>query len=508
MDLQNAKKHIKITEIIAEDLSEQALDCDLLLPDYLPDIAVILKCVTQPTVQNYQLSGDRIMAEGIVKVQMLYLSEERDCVHTFEMMQPFGCTFRLNEVDSNPLVRVTAKNNYTNCRAISPRRADVHGTFSVKMSMYGEKEKTVVDLAPEKAFQTKCETVSFSRLIGSKAKSFTVNETLELANTVDANTLIRSSVVPQVTECKAIKNKAIIKGDLLLCNVFSVNGEGGKLGRAENVIPFSQIVDLEGLEEESQCICRATVLHCEAHPAQTPVGENKLLAVSVKINLDFSAFQTEQMPLLIDAYHTDHPTKSLTTPLEFCHIAAMENCTDTQTVTLALADKDIDTIEDLWCEIESVSTDYKNGERNVCVQTAVCILGRDSKTGFSFLERSAEFWLALPQSADRAQTEVKITKTEWKRVGAEWELQVTFTVDICFVNAKTLPVVTEMQIDEHGHCSSKEGKECVKIYFASQGETVWEIGKKYHVLMESICRENDVTEDEVLKKDTMIVLTP
>ena len=506
MDLQNAKKHIKVTEVVVEDMSEQALDCDLLLPDYLPDIAAVLKCITQPIVQNYQLSGDRIMAEGVVKVQILYLDEERNCVHTFETIQPFGCMFQLKENDNNAFVQLTAKSNYTNCRAISPRRADVHGTFTVKLSVYGEKEKTVMDLVPEKGFQTKCESAPFSRLIGSKAKSFTVNETLELANTIEANTLLKSTAVAHVTECKAIKNKAIVKGDLLIRSVYSLNAETGKLGSAENTIPFSQIIDLEGVQEESCCVCRAAVLHCEAHPAQTPVGENKLLTVSAKINLDFCAFQTEETLLLTDLYHTDCYTKAESSLMEFSCIHDVEKRTETCVTTLDATDRDMDVIEDLWCDVESVSDEKENG---ICVQTLICMLGRDSKNDILFFERSAEFRLNIPQKTNCMKTNVKILKTEWKRIGTGWELQVTFAVEVYSVVTKSLSVVTSIECDENTDRLKTNGNDgYIKVYFAAPGETVWEIGKKHRISMDSVCRENNVTEDEVMKKDTMIVLVP
>ncbi len=507
MELQTVKKHIKTTEMMVEEVSEQALDCDLLLPDYLPDIAAVLKCITQPTVQNYQLSGDRVMVEGVVKVQILYLDEDRMSVHTFETLQPFGCSFILKENSHQVSVQLTAKTNYTNCRAISPRRADIHGTFTVKLLMYGEKERFFSDVPSEKAFQTREQQVIFSSLIGSKSKTFTVSETLELANTVEAHTLLRSSAVAYVSECKAIKDKAIIKGEILIKNVYALEGETGKLGSAENTIPFSQIVDLDGMEEESICFCRATVLHCEAHPAQTPVGENKLLSVSVKVNVDFGAFCEEEATVLTDVYHTDFLTKMTVSPMAFCRVCGVENRLETRCTTLDLPDKEIAVFEDVWCDIESVSEVHTEDEKGVHVQVSVCMLGRDTKNCLSFFERSVGFLLEYAEQPYQNKTNVKIYRSEWKRSGEGIELQVTFAVESCSMLVQTLPIVVNIEKDENNTATTKGMlKGCMKLYFASEGESVWEIGKKYRVPVENICEENDVSDDEILNRDTMLVL--
>lgn len=509
MELQTARKYIKTTEKMAEDLSEQSFDCDLLLPDYLPDIAAVLKCITQPVVQNHRLSGDRVMVEGLVKVQLMYLDEERKCVQTFETSQAFGCSFILKETDTIVCVDVNAKSGYTNCRAVSPRRVDIHGTFQVGLTVYGEQERSFLECPLESEYQTREEEVVYSSLVGCKNKVFTINETLELADTIEAHTLLRSSAVPYVTECKAIKNKAIIKGEVVIKNVYSVNEGTGQLGSAENRIPFSQIVDLEGLEEEDGCCCRATMLHYEAHPTQTPIGENKLITVAIKVNVSFYAFRKETVSVLLDLYHTEYLTKTTTLPTKFYCIGHVQNRLETISTSLETPNQDIAMFEDVWSEMESFAEQSDENGKILCIRATVCMLARDSQQCLSFYERPVEWMIPLNDSCDHTDWNIQILKTEMRSTANGYELQAIVAMESCPVFFKTISTVLEME-EEGATESRKRNNEAkdIKVYFAAKGESVWEIGKKSRVSISHICQENEVTADEILKEDTMMILVP
>ncbi|MBQ6830725.1 MAG: DUF3794 domain-containing protein [Clostridia bacterium] len=510
MELQIAKRCIKAMEILPEEVSEESLDCDLLLPDYLPDIAAIFKCIAEPMVQHHQISGDRVMVEGTTKIQILYSDEERNNVYTFETVQAFGCSFPLKETKDDSFIKFFAQNNVVNCRAISPRRVDIHGTFSVKLIRYAEREKICLELPLEKECQTKVETVPYSRLVGGKSKSFTINETLELADSVEAHTLLRSSAVSHVTECKAIKNKAIVKGEVFLRTIYVMNGESGKIGCSENHIPFSQIVDLEGLEEDHLCFCQTAVSHCEVHPAQTTVGENKLLSVSLKINLELGAFCTENVSVLTDAYRTDCTIKNSMELMEFCAVTTAENRLESASATWELPDTEIEYPEDLWCDIESVSESLRDEGKILAIAATVSMLTRNKNHSLAFYERPIELNVPLQGLAESNQIRINVLKTAWRIQGTFCELTVTLAVEFCTSAIRKIQTVSEMEMMEKENDEGKEKKEkcCAKIYFAEKGESVWEIGKKHRIAIENVCYENNLTADDVLQNDCMIMLTP
>ena len=84
MDFKVINKAIAVPETLFDGFDERPVDCDFVLPDYYPDIAAVLKCTLRPVVQSKQLSGDRMLVDGVAVVQVLYLDEARRCVRSCE----------------------------------------------------------------------------------------------------------------------------------------------------------------------------------------------------------------------------------------------------------------------------------------------------------------------------------------------------------------------------------------------------------------------------------------
>ena len=62
---QVVTKAIAVCDTVFDDCDERPVDSDFVLPDYCPDIAAVLKCTLEPVIQNKQLSGDRVSADGV-----------------------------------------------------------------------------------------------------------------------------------------------------------------------------------------------------------------------------------------------------------------------------------------------------------------------------------------------------------------------------------------------------------------------------------------------------------
>ena len=507
MEFQAITKQLNKMETVFDDVMEQPLDCDFVLPDYLPDIAAVLKCILRPVVQSKQISGDRVAADGTVGLQILYLDEERTCVRSFETTQPFSCSFTVKEMNNNDSVELSTSVNYVNCRATGPRRVDIHGAFGVKVMVRGERCKTILDSQNDSALQTKEECVSFTRLVGEEEKSFTVTEIVELENVNDAQMLIRTGAVPRVTECKVLPGKAVVKGEIVLESVYTVNEEG-TLGSSRNVILFSQIVDLHGLNEECLCECRASMMYCETHPAQTPVGESKLLSFSGKVLLSFRAYETQTDTLITDAYHTQFPLKTIPTTMEFCCIEDISCHTETLDVSVELPDNDIVSVDDLWCDVVSVSSLEEGRGKCAEILTSVCMLGRDSRNCFAFYERPAKFSLPLTKYSDRMVIDAECLTAEWKISGNRVELKITFLIHCRFENVKRYAVLCEVEKDEKLKYRAEPAMEecCMKVYFATAGERVWDIAKRQHIALKCLCEENDILGTDKLSENKMLIL--
>ncbi len=506
MELQAICKRIGTVATVFDDFDERPVDCDFMLPDYLPDITAVLKCMMKPVVQSHQISGDRVMADGTVYLQLLYLDEERRCVHSYEHTQPFTSSFTVKDLKSSDATRLSARANYINCRATGPRRVDVHGAFSVGLTVMTEGGSEAVTAVNCEGLFTRGCPVSTSVMAGQAEKTVSLNEVVDLG-TAPAVVLLRNQAVATVTECRQMPEKAVIKGNVLLESVYVTDAQAGTVCRVSNSIPFSQILDVDGLTEEQLCDCRVQVVQCDARLMQDPGGENRLLSVAIKLAVTLECYRTETNDVLTDAYHTACSLKTEMGRLETCQIAFVR--TDEMTVALSqeLPDSDIAEIVDLWCEPAAATCRESSEVTVMSGELLICMIARDKDGVLSYYERTAEYEMELPETCEQMTAEVTPLETTYTQGVAQVELRVRMAVRRIGMRPQSQLVITQLEPDEGTPCVRDDLLDgcCLKVCFAAAGESVWELARRERTSPEALKAENGLT-GEVLEKDTMLLI--
>ena len=76
-------------ETVYDGKLEQAVDGDITLPEYCPDILRILKCGMEPSIHAVQATGERVSIDGSARITVLYAAEDGS-LQSFEQSYPFS----------------------------------------------------------------------------------------------------------------------------------------------------------------------------------------------------------------------------------------------------------------------------------------------------------------------------------------------------------------------------------------------------------------------------------
>lgn len=506
MELETTCGRVGLTETVFDDVEERPIDCDFVLPDYLPEITAILKCRMHPVVQSYQISGDRVIADGTVHLQLLYLDEERRCPHSYEHTQPFSSAFTVKELKNGDVVRLSAKVNYVNCRATSPRRVDVHGAFGVRLTVAAQKTiEAVTEIVGEGVHARNCTLIGMVPM-GCSQKTVSVNEVVELGATAEG-TVVRSDAVAVVTECRQLRGKAVIKGDLLVTVVCVTDTHSGALHHRCERIPFSQIVDAEGLTEQQVCDCRVAVTACDLRPVQDPAGEMRLLSVAAKLTVTLCCYGEEPYRCVNDAFHTTYPLSLETERLCAERIAYVRTDTASVMIALPLPDGDIDEVVDAWCEPMAAECREEEGQTRLCGQLLVGMIARDGSGMLAYYERPAELETLLPDACARETAELAPLEMIFSKNGGQLECRLQLLVQRVGKFCEEQTVITKVTADEASPYTADGVLAgcCLKVCYASAGESVWELARREHTSPDAIKQENGLTAD-VLECDSVLLL--
>lgn len=504
MDFQVMNRAVPVNETLFDDFDERPVDCDFVLPDYCPDIAAVLKCTLKPVIQSKQLSGDRLLVDGQATIRVMYLDEGRKCVRCCEFSQPFTSTFSVKNAGVNACIRATAKTDYVNCRATSPRRLDVHGAFTVKLKITAQGSREVVSEAKGAGMYTRCACLSTSVPAASAEKTFSISEVLDLGSGHQpAEALIRGEAVPRLTDCKLLANKAILKGDIQLKNLYASDVSAGTMETVRHEIPFSQIVDVEGLSDEWLCEVSLSVVASDIHITANQNGENCLLSVTIKLLAQLQCTATEGCEVVTDAYSAQCPLHLETGRLD-AGISPMS------------AGIPASSRKPLSFRPTAFPRSWTSGAKRRRWRSGVRTGAPLWTGGCSFpcwrgipaarwpiTSAPADFTLAFDERCDSMDADLQVTQVEYAIVGGKVELRVELDVARSCYEDQNCLAVTAVSADENA--SFPPEKAALKIYYAAGGESIWEIAKKCHTSMQAVMEENNLS-GEILPEDTMLLV--
>lgn len=505
MEFHEKEARLPFCHVVADTTNELPIDGEFVLPDYCPDMAAVLKCTLTATVQSRRIQGENIGVDGTVQVEVLYLEKERREVNCAAFTQPFHTSFSLSEPLSAGFAQVFAHTNYVHCHATDARRLDIHGSVSVRLCASARAEERVLSQLEGEGLFARCVPVHTVTPAAEAEKSFTVNERLDFGGRLQGDCRpVRTEFHPRITDCKVLVNKAIVKGELELKTVCRTDSDEGSLFVGGEVVPFSQIVDMEGLTEEWICDPRVQTVQAELRPEPAGPGESPLLALTARLTVLVQAWQEETVTVVSDAYAAHFPLKP-----QIGHIApeSLQTVERTEHTFSLSVDTPSDTARellDVWCELGTPAMNTAESGSLLSGRITFCVLVREENGTVEYYERAETFSYPFSETAIDPTPQVTAGPVSGHlSADGKLELQVPLYVTRRCRTATPLTAVQAVEPEEGAAYPPPKAALCV--CYAKAGESVWEIARRYHTSPQAVAEENRL-EEESLFADTVLLI--
>ena len=485
---------------------EQPIDCDITLPDYCTDIQKILKCMAVTGISSVAVSGNRIMAEGSVTVRVLYLDDNEE-IGTYEQSVPFAKYVEESDLQSVVFTDCRAKTGYMNCRAVNQRRVDIHGAVILDFYTRVKRDTAVITGDLSEDLEKRSCNLKIANSAADAGRFFAVTEVENLKDRPAVGSIIRTGSYALVNEVKVIKDKALVKGDLLVTLTYT-SKSSSSIERYDTRLPISQIVDAAGLDENEIIDTSLRVTQLNIIPKVDATGEYKLLDISARLVAEMHAYSECEFSGVTDAYslkdaivpeHADVPVLKYVEKIEDS-ILVNSN--------LDISESECSDVLDIWCCDSSTSYKFSESTLEIYGSATVGLIGKSADEGYNFFERTVDFsYTKTYESIESVHCMPKVLFTGQSAAknssgGFDVRLEASLKVDV-FAQEK-LKLVTDIKVSEGETIHSDEGA-AVVIYFASQGESVWDIARRYNTTVVSVMTENELADD-ILQKDMMLLI--
>lgn len=513
MNLKVSKEKIASAEVIFSDTNEQSVELDYILPDYYPEIFRILKCITEPQITSYNIDNDKLSYEMTVCIRILYCAENNCAVHTINQKLTYSKKIDVGKSCSNPEISIIPQINFINCRAVNPRRIDIRGAVSTAVTVTGINCKEVVSDVSGGNVQLKKISLSYPSDHLNTIKQFAVSDKFDVGlskpTIVD---IIRNNATITSIDKKVIADKLIVKGEIHINMLYTCQqNDADSIEAMQFTMPFSQVIDLEGIDDRFDCMLNAEIVSCEIIPCSDGDGNSRIAECIINIIISCSAYKTSTAEFVVDEYSTTYTTHSERTDISIETSPSPINSICVLKNTINSTDNEIACIYDAWCTLKNFSaTSDVDGK---CIQingTSMCIAIVKNKEGNPvILEKEESFTSSVPVEDMSKLSKINIRLTP---ISCSYTLSSDNTIEIkselrvtgCIKNYVVITGITDIEVNEE-ELVDKNNNYAIKIYYTAENEDLWEIAKKYCTSVSAIIEENEI-EDDMITGSGMILI--
>ena len=287
---------------------ELPVETEILIPDYLPAVFKIVKCLIAPVVLQNRVAGGRWQVEGYLRCTVFYQSEEPGTrLLRTEQKFAFEKSVELpaGQYAEGP-AQVWGEPEYCNCRAVSEHRIDLRGAYILCAAVAVRKELELLTSLADCGIEQYTRTMQGLQCAVTEEKTLTAETVAALPGAGESVLDITGSFAPGGVTLAT--GQASVQGTLQI-QICSQNADSGELTVRSKELPIQQNLELPGAAEDDTALVRGEVLACTLS-ADDGAGE---AALTVTWKLRVEVWRSVQYSVVADAYSTLCKTQTVQT---------------------------------------------------------------------------------------------------------------------------------------------------------------------------------------------------
>ena len=455
--------------------AEIPVETEILISDYLPQVFRVVKCFARPVVLQKQLQPGRLTLEGYIRCTVYYQGEGGAGLCQTEQKLPFQKTLELPAFSfTSWSAAVEGETEYINCRAVTPRRIEVRGAYGLVASVSTQCSTEAVTALSGCGIQQRQVTLRGVKRAAVLDKLFAADGAIPFAEPPAAVLDVSGSAL--VSELRLLNGKAVAKGEIHALCAWK-GRDSAALQSQEAAIAFNQILDVEGLTEDCQCLCTAEPVGFTLAEGEDG-GPGKL---SATVMLHLRAWRPYELNCVADAFSTQCEVKCETAPLTAEQMACILDETVAVTCSGPLPDENTRLLA-CFASFGPVGVETEGDAPVLKARVQVTAFGQNSLDEIDSYDKTAE--LVLPLSGCPAgelwpECWLSAESLQAGCTGGALEVTVQVRAQGAVLCRESIPCVSA--VETGAPLAPADPDISLRIYYARQGEALFDIARRFHV---------------------------
>ncbi len=501
MELELNRTHQTGYDTVLDTTVYQEETLETIVPDACPDIMRLVDTQGKILLKSKTASDGRVTLTGTARLTVLYLPDGGTGPCRLEVGIPFTMTAEQQQVRSGCLVSAVPRVCGADTRTVNPRKVVTRVEIAAQVRAFTAASTALCTgaSATDGTVEQLLETHRPACITAVQEKQFSFEDDLNIpAGRPAAEELIHSKVELSCAESKVIGSKLIFKGEAQVRLLY--RPAGGGLDAAGFTLPFSQIVEVNGVGEDGVC----SVELCLTGAEFTLGADGRTVSVSLSILAQAAVREERALELLCDTYSTCCPVRAQRAAYEY-RVCQSEGTGRQMVRDIIETGFAIRSVVDPYCTVGRLSQSREAGQLRLTAQilvTAVCVT-EDGELCAIARGMDSACTVDVPEDCECL---FSCQCGELIATPMADGVEVRFPLDFPYLSLRreSAMVVQDAAVDSAPEDAPARRPSLV-LRLTDDGERLWDVAKRYGTTVDDIVKANEL-EDEQPCGGTMLLI--
>lgn len=504
------KDIIKVDNRIDFGKFQTFIETEAVVPDKKSDVYEIIKTEGYICLKKVELTDGKIVCRGSFNYNVIYMADDKTTVSNMDGKIDINEVIEKDSIVSDMEYMLYPEVEHVDCTIMNERKIRVGALMNLRGSIFEKQRLDIVkDVAQVESVQKHRKEINYQDIIGIEKSESAIRDTITI-NTEEIQSIISLNPYAKVKETRVSDNKVIV-GGVVEINPLACTYDGELVELDKIGIDFTQFIEVpgacEGMTEET-LLSMGDLNYVFKQNNESNTG---LLEIDCTVSCKVKVTDEITREILQDAYS---PEKIIKFDYRTMEVNKTIDCT---TETFVVRDNIKNSNDDIQikdivsvCPSITIENSYVEDGKSIIEGVVKVDILYVPVEGLKAVYRISEeipfdHDIAVDNLTDTCNifNTVCIDKIDFDLNRDEIDLSVKVKRFMEAVDKKTESFIVKGE-DLGVYDLSKAPS--IIVYICKDGDTLWNIAKKYNTTEAEIAELNDLKPEEPLKTGKCLIL--
>lgn len=516
MELKQNLIHRKYKKCEAK--TQITLGDDFSVPDGKPDIAAILQKKGELQVEEVHTEKGKIKIRGILNLSVFYLAERStETANSLVLELPFEETLYMEGAVSGDNLKIDWNIEDLRVTIIHPGKISVRSIVTLCGEIMAVESHFITENVREQSdIYTQVGDFWMAEPVIEGRDSYRIRDEINLpVNKPNVQNILWKDQQLKGVDIRMQDGRLSLKGEVQVLVVYQSEDDLAAVQWLEQTVPFQGTVDVAGLTSQMFGFIETEVSHQDIEIKPDYDGEMRMFQLEMMLEIHMYIFEERNCKYLIDAYSTKENLNLISEEIlhEKLRMCNQSKCRVTGQERI---NEEIRILQILGHHANLANKRYRVSDQGILcegtleVQVLYVTASDRQPFGNTVISIPYSQMIEIPEISkeDRVYVTQKmdqifVTMSD----GSQMEVRGTLGFEICVMQQCRLNNVTEITAENYDIEEYKK-RPGMCIHFVQPGESLWQIAKQNRTTAEAIKKLNELSHEELLPGQKLLLLKP